>query len=262
MAAVTTHNDLGVRENKIYQCFHFFPSICHEVMGLDTMILVFWIWSSSQLFHSLHSFSSRGSLFPFHFLPLEWYHLRLLIFLPAILILPCDSSRLAFCMMYSAYKLNKQGDNIQPCLTPFQILNQSVVSCPVLTVVSWPEQKFLRREVMKSCMPICLRIFHSLLWSTQSKSFAQSMKQFSSVQLLSHVRLFVTPWIAARQTSLSITNSQSSLKTHFHWVSDAIQPSHPLPSPSPPAPNPSQHQSLFQWVSSLHEVAKVLEFQL
>ena len=43
---------------------------------------------------------------------------------------------------------------------------------------------------------------------------------------------------------------------------DAIQPSHPLSSPSPPAPNPSQHQSLFQWVSSLHEVAKVLEFQL
>ena len=45
-------------------------------------------------------------------------------------------------------------------------------------------------------------------------------------------------------------------------VSDAIQPSHPLSSPSPPAPNPSQHQSLFQWVISLHEVAKVLEFQL
>ena len=51
-------------------------------------------------------------------------------------------------------------------------------------------------------------------------------------------------------------------QTHVHWVSDAIQPSHPLSSPSPPAPNPSQHQSLFQWVNSLHEVAKVLEFQL
>ena len=49
---------------------------------------------------------------------------------------------------------------------------------------------------------------------------------------------------------------------HVHRVSDAIQPSHPLSSPSPPAPNPSQHQSLFQWVTSLHEVAKVLEFQL
>ena len=51
-------------------------------------------------------------------------------------------------------------------------------------------------------------------------------------------------------------------QTHVHRVSDAIQPSHPLSSPSPPAPNPSQYQSLFQWVSSSHEVAKVLEFQL
>ena len=50
-------------------------------------------------------------------------------------------------------------------------------------------------------------------------------------------------------------------QTHIHWVSDAIQPSHPLSSPSPPAPNPSQHQSLFQWVNHSHEVAKVLEFQ-
>ena len=51
-------------------------------------------------------------------------------------------------------------------------------------------------------------------------------------------------------------------ETHVHQVSDAIQPSHPLSFPSPPAPNPSQHQSLFPWVNSLHEVAKVLEFQL
>ena len=51
-------------------------------------------------------------------------------------------------------------------------------------------------------------------------------------------------------------------QTHIHRVSDAIQPSHPLSSPFPPAPNPSQHQSLFQWVNSSHEVAKVLDFQL
>ena len=51
-------------------------------------------------------------------------------------------------------------------------------------------------------------------------------------------------------------------QTHVHRVGDAIQPSHPLSSPSPPAPNPSQHQSLFQWVNSSHEVARVLEFQL
>ena len=47
------------------------------------------------------------------------------------------------------------------------------------------------------------------------------------------------------------------IQTHVHRVGDAIQPSHPPSSPSPPAPNPSQHQSLFQWVSSSHEVAKV-----
>ena len=52
------------------------------------------------------------------------------------------------------------------------------------------------------------------------------------------------------------------LQTHVHWVSDAIQPYHPLSSPFPRALNPSQHQSLFQWVNSSHEVAKVLEFQL
>ena len=51
-------------------------------------------------------------------------------------------------------------------------------------------------------------------------------------------------------------------QTHVHRVGDAIQPSHPLLSSSPPAPNPSQHQTLFQWVNSSHEVAKVLEFQL
>ena len=51
-------------------------------------------------------------------------------------------------------------------------------------------------------------------------------------------------------------------QTHVHWVGDAIQPSHLLSSPSPPAPNPSQHQGLFQWVNSSHEVATVLEFQL
>ena len=51
-------------------------------------------------------------------------------------------------------------------------------------------------------------------------------------------------------------------QTHFHWVGDAIQPSHPLSFPSPPALNLSQHQGLFKWVSSSHQVAKILEFQL
>ena len=79
---------------------------------------------------------------------------------------------------------------------------------------------------------------------------------FSSVQSLSHVQLFATPWTAACQASLSITNSLFT-QTHVHWVSDAIQPSRPLLSSSPPAFNLSQHQGLFKWVSSLYQVANV-----
>ena len=87
-------------------------------------------------------------------------------------------------------------------------------------------------------------------------------RQFSSVQSLSRVRLFVTPWTTARQAFLSITNSQSLSLTHVHRVGDAIQPSHPLPYLSPPTFSLSQHQGLFKWVSSSHQVAKGLEFQL
>ena len=97
-----------------------------------------------------------------------------------------------------------------------------------------------------------------LLW----KKLFKKILQFSSVQLLSHVWLFETPWAAACQASLSNINSRSLPKFMSIWVSDAIQPSHPLSSPSPPAPNPSQHLGLFKWVNSSHEVAKVLEFQL
>ena len=99
-------------------------------------------------------------------------YLRLLIFLPPILILACASSYPLFLMLYSAYKLNKQGDNIQPWCTPFPIWNQSVVPCPVLTVSTCPTYKFLKRQVRWSGIPISFRIFHSLLWSTQSKALA------------------------------------------------------------------------------------------
>ena len=86
--------------------------------------------------------------------------------------------------------------------------------------------------------------------------------QFSSVQSLSHVRLLATPWTAARPGLPVHHQFPESTQTHVHRVGDDIQPSHPLSSPSPPALNLSQHQGLFQWVSSSHQVAKVLEFQL
>ena len=69
-------------------------------------------------------------------------------------------------MMFSAYKLNKHSDNIQPWCTPFPIWNQSVVPCPVLTVASWPVYRFLKRKIRWSGIPISLRIFQSFLWST------------------------------------------------------------------------------------------------
>ena len=65
--------------------------------------------------------------------------------------------------MHSAYKLNKKEDNIQPWCTPFPILNQSIISCPV---ASWPPYRFLRRQIRWSDIYISLRIFHSLLWAT------------------------------------------------------------------------------------------------
>ena len=96
------------------------------------------------------------------------------------------------------------------------------------------------------------------------KHFVQEVAsvQFISVQSLSRVRLFATPLIAGHQASLSITNSQSSLG--FTSIESMMPSSHLiLGSPFlPSAPDPSQHQSLFQWVSCSHEVAKVLEFKI
>ena len=84
---------------------------------------------------------------------------------------------------------------------------------------------------------------------------------FSSAQSFSRVRLFAIPWTATHHVSVH-HQLQEFTQTHVYWVSVAIQPSHPLSSPYPPAHNLSQHQGLFKWVSSSHQVAKVLEFQL
>ena len=92
------------------------------------------------------------------------------------------------------------------------------------------------------------RVWHD--WSDLAGAAAACLFirwQFSSVQSLSCVRFFVTLWTAACQASLTITNSKLT-QTPVHWVSDAIQPCHPLLSPSPFAFNLSQHHSLFNWV--------------
>ena len=89
-------------------------------------------------------------------------YLRLLIFLLAILIPACSSSSPAFLMMCSVYKLNKQGDSIQPWRTPFPICNQSVVPCPVLTVASWPAHRFLKKWVYMLIIPP--ELDHKPIW--------------------------------------------------------------------------------------------------
>ena len=114
-------------------------------------------------------------------------------------------------------------------------------------------QSLLKRMSIQSVMPsnhliLCLPLL--LLPSIQFSSVTQSCQTLCDPMNCS------MPGLPVHHQLLEFT------QTHVHWVGDAIQPSHPLSSPSPPAPNPSQHQGLFQWVSSSHQVAKVLEFQL
>ena len=81
------------------------------------------------------------------------------------------------------------------------------------------------------------------------------------VQLLSCVQLFVTPWLYSTPGFPVLHYLPVFTQIYVHWISDVIRPSHPLSPPSPFAFNLSQHQGLFQWVGSSHEVAKVLELQ-
>ena len=119
---------------------------------------------------SLSSFTFIESLFSFSSLSASRVvspaYLRLLLFLLAIMIPTCDSSSLAFCTMNSAFKLNKQSDNIQLWHTPFPVLNQFVAPCPVLTVASWPSCRFPRRQARWSDIPIYLRIFQFVVIHT------------------------------------------------------------------------------------------------
>ena len=98
-------------------------------------------------------------------------------------------------------------------------------------------------------------------WMTSLFSFSTSVSMNQVVvQSLSHVPLFASPWIAACSASLSFTISQS-VQVRVHCVSDAVQPSRPLPSSSPPPFSLSQLQGLSQWVSSSFRMAKVLALQ-
>ena len=157
MAAVIISSSFGAPKNKVSHCFHCFP--------------IYLPWSDGTKYHDLHfvnvEFKPDVSLSSFTFI--KWLfsisscsamrvvssaYLRLLIFLPATMIPVCASSSWTCHRMWSAYNLNKQGDSIQPLITPFLIWNQSAVPCSTITVASWPAYRFLRRQVRWSGIPI------------------------------------------------------------------------------------------------------------
>ena len=171
MAAVTVHSDFGARENKVCYCFHCFPIYLPWSDGtrphdLCYFIIEFQANFFTLLFHFHQELFSSSSLSTMRLVYSAY--LRLLIFLLAILIPVHASSSPAFCMMCSAYKLNKQGDNIQPWCTHFPIWNQSVILCPVLTVASWPAHRFPRSQVRWSGIPISWGIFQFIVIHTKS----------------------------------------------------------------------------------------------
>ena len=147
MAAITVCNDITISlyhyniiTISLYYCIMksdtvstLSPSISHEVMGPVVMILVFWMLSFKSTF-PLPSFIFIKRLFNYSSISTIMVvlsaYMRLLIFLLAILIPACASSSQVSLMMSSAYRLNKQGDNIQPWRTPFPIWNQSVWLTP------------------------------------------------------------------------------------------------------------------------------------
>ena len=137
MAAVTTCSDFGVPKNKVCHSFLCFPiylpgsdgTRCHDLrfLNVEPTFSLFSFTFIKRLFSSFSLSAIRV---------MSSAYLKLLIFLSAILIPACASPSLAFYMMYSAYKLNKQDDNIQPRRTPCPVRNQSVVTCQVLTIAS------------------------------------------------------------------------------------------------------------------------------
>ena len=143
------------------------------------------------MYRTVSSFTFIKRLFSSSFLSavrvISSAYLRLLIFLPTILIPAYASSSPAFRTMHSAYKLNEQGHNIQPWPTPFPIWNQSIVPCPVLTVASWPSYRFCQRQVRWSSIPICWRIFHNLLFRHDWRDLAAAAAYKYLVYITIHI---------------------------------------------------------------------------
>ena len=164
MAEITICSDFGAQRNKVWHCFHCLPSISHEVMGEDAMILVFWMLSFKPTF-SLSSFTFIKRLFSSSSLS-------------AIRVVSS-----AYCYDYSNYRLT-------------EIINIFITSGPYKQ-----EHDCCCYSVTKSWSTLCI----PMNCSTLGCSVLHYLPEFA--------------------------------QTHVHWVSDAIQPSHPLSSPFPPAFN-------------------------
>ena len=138
----------------------------------------------------------------------------------------------------------------QPISNNFKYLSESHQKYSTRSLISFNNTYF------SEFWPLLLIFFYNYLkkFLFQLKNFLMEfLGGFVVVQLLSHVQLFANlPW----------PSPSPGAQTHVHWVSNAIQTSHPLSSPSPPAFNIPQHQDLFQWIDSSYQVAKVLELQL
>ena len=171
MAAFTIFSDFGAPKNKLSHCFQWFPTYlpwsdgtrCHDLSFLNVELKPTFSFTSFTFIKRLFS----SSLLSVIKVVLSAY-LGLLIFLPEILIPACASSSPAFLMMWTAYKLNKQDDNIQPWLYSFPNLepvscSMSSSNCCYLTCIQVSQE---------AGIPISLRIFHNLLWSTQPEVLA------------------------------------------------------------------------------------------
>ena len=214
---------------------------CHKFCLCSTCSSVFFAQSSCLSILDPPSFQSKHWLSKLTFGEALWH---------GWILRTCSPSSMLAIVLLGALLSNSGNDKLH--LLPW-------------TSMCWLLMGFSKGDSWHSGWAHCLC---SLLCSTPSALLPEEIdpdhSQFSSVQSLIRVRFFATPWIAARQASLSITNSRSSLR--LTSIESVMPSSHLILCRPlfllPPAPNPSQHQSLFQWVNSSHEVAKVLEFQL
>ena len=151
------------------------------------------------------------------------------------------SIQLSFISIWRTITSNTVYFYLKLTQTSSQQNNLSIIHKETFLVPSFLNNVFVEnRDAVKYVLPLTLIQFSSVSQSCPT---------------LCHPMNHSTPGLPVHHQLPEFT------QTHVHRVHDAIQPSHPLSSPSPPAPNPSQQQSIFQWVNSSHEVAKVLEFQ-